>query len=265
MTPDETVLDTEVRIAPRYLAGPAGTDVRAAWPFPFESGWRLHQDTEGDAVAASPDLNLRAGYRPEFSDFYGRGGGSWRLDLHDYPFDPPLWSVHLGGAVPTEILHDVNAEVLSLYLDALHSDDIRAVADGTSPVTGYLPLLTAGWSQEINPDGHQFFNSPDLLASLRHQYKRGGRSDDALWSLTVRIPGQEALWRATFTRRVPIEVVTALTSALVDPQPLTRRSGDLPFHVREHFNRSGQPVRTAPAPSALPPPSPAAPATHRTR
>lgn len=74
-----------MRVLPRHLAGPGLTDLRAAWPFPFDEDWSLHQPEEGPAFATSPCLRLWISLVLEPDS---PSKGQWTIAANRAPFGP---------------------------------------------------------------------------------------------------------------------------------------------------------------------------------
>ncbi|WP_245766830.1 hypothetical protein [Streptomyces colonosanans] len=80
----------------------------------------------------------------------------------------------LDATTPAELLHDVHAELLDLYLEDRHSDQDRLFEDATAPHEVYTPLLARGWSHSIKTDGTQTFHAPEGEGAVRHRYATTG-------------------------------------------------------------------------------------------
>lgn len=149
-----------VKVLPRHLAGPGPADVRTAWPFPLDDDWELLQSDGGVAYATSPCLRLWGHFVPEPDT---RGEGAWTTGLNRVPFGQTAWQITFDAATPVELLHDVHAELLDLYLDDAYSDREWLSQDGTAPQrTGDRQVLYEGGpggpvrlavDQAVRPDG----------------------------------------------------------------------------------------------------------------
>ncbi|GCD41829.1 hypothetical protein GKJPGBOP_01486 [Streptomyces paromomycinus] len=238
-----------VKVLPRHLAGPGPVDLRTAWPFPSDQGWRQHQAEEGTAYAVSPCLRLWTRFvsEPEL-----RGQGTWTIGGNRAPFEPTTWQVTFDATTPVELLHAVHAELFDLFMEDLRSDQDRLFGDATAPQEGYAPLLARGWSHDVRTDGTQTFLAPERLGGVRHRYDTGG-FDGPIWRAWGGYPS-EPHWRARFSPGTPTTLVAAFTASLISTEPVHRTVKDIPFHTRDHLH-----VVTAAAPQrpvAQPPPSP---------
>lgn len=129
-----------VKVLPRHLAGPGPASPRAAWPFPFDEDWSLHQPEVWTAFAASPCLRLWTSLAPESDKSSKR---QWTTTANRFPFGPPAWQITLDATTPVELLHDVHTELLDLHLDR-HSDRDWLYEDETAPYEAYVPLFARG-------------------------------------------------------------------------------------------------------------------------
>jgi hypothetical protein len=188
-----------VQVLPRYLAGPGPVELHTIWPFPFDEGWHLHPSAdEGMVFAISPCARLWTRFAP---DLEKPGKGTGIIAANRIPFGPRAWGITFDATTPAELLHDVHAELLDLYLESRHSDkDYLFGDDVMAPHEVYTPLLARGWSHSVKTDGTQTFRSPDGLSSVRHRYtiRRLRRSD--LAGLR-RIPERTVLAGTLLTQR----------------------------------------------------------------
>ncbi|WP_414169108.1 DUF317 domain-containing protein [Streptoverticillium reticulum] len=253
--------DGEVKVLPRHLAGPGPTDLRTAWPFPFEEDWSLTQPAKGPALATSPCLRLWTGLVPEPDS---RGKGKWTIAANRVPFAAPTWQITFDATTPIELLHDVHTELLDLYLEDRHSDRDRLFEDDTPPQEAYTPLLARGWSHQVKTDGTQLFHAPDGLGGVRHRYATTG-IDTPIWSAWGGSPSEPS-WRAQFSFGAPTTLVAAFTASLISTEPVRRSVGDIPFHTRRNLYLATATTARQPSPSspAAVPPA-AGPAPGRTR
>lgn len=212
----------------------------------------MHQPGQGAAYATSPCLRLWTRFLPEPDT---RGKRAWTIGANRAPFGETAWRITFDATTPAELLRDVHAELLDLYLEDRYSDQDRLFEDATVPHEVYTPLLARGWSHSIKTDGTQTFLAPEGLGSLRHRYATT-HSDGPTWR-----PGPDT--RASRTGRHASPPARpphsrAFTASLISTEPLHRAVQDVPFHTRRH-------LYVAPAAAKQPPgyPTPALPpATH---
>ncbi|MGW7423582.1 DUF317 domain-containing protein [Streptomyces sp. NPDC054813] len=254
--------DHALRVLPHHLAGPGLTDLRAAWPFPFDEDWSLHQPAEGPAFATSPCLRLWTSLVPEPDN---PNKGQWTIAANRVPFGPAAWLITFEATTPVELLHDVHIELLDLYLKDRHSARDWLYEDDTAPHEAYAPLLARGWSHHVKTDGTQTFNSPEALGAVRHRYDATTGSDAPAWRAWSGYPS-EPHWRAQFSFGTPTTLVAAFTASLISTEPVRRTVKDIPFHTRGHLYVAAATTTATQAslssPVATPP---AGPAPSRTR
>ncbi|MFJ4703644.1 DUF317 domain-containing protein [Streptomyces anulatus] len=250
--------DQNVKVLPRHLAGPGGRDISSIWPFPFDDGWHLHPADEGMAFSSSPCARLwtRLVLEPDTP-----GQGTWTIGANRIPFGPKAWEITFDVTTPAELVRDVHAELLDVYLEDRYSDRDRLFDDDTAPHTAYAPLFARGWSHEVQMAGTQTFRSPDGLGAVQHQFPPGksGDSGHAAWTAWAGDSAQPH-WKARLTRGAPATLVAAFTASMISTEPLHRTVKDIPLDFRHRLYMA---AATAHQPTAVPPP--AGPAPGRTR
>ncbi|MEV8426473.1 DUF317 domain-containing protein [Streptomyces niveus] len=245
-----------VNALPRHLVGPGTSDPRTAWPFPFDEDWTLHQSENGTVFAVSPCLRLWTSLLPEPGT---SRLGTWTIAATRVPFGPRDWQITFDATTPVELLHDVHAELLDLYLEDLNSeqDHLYAHGDTTPAYEAYAPLFAQGWGHSVETDGTQTFLSWDGLAGVRHRYAITD-SDGLAW----RAWGghlSEPLWQAHFSIGTPTALVAAFTASLISTEPVHRAVTDIPSQFRRHLYLATPTAKPTPGtPPADPPPSPGA-------
>ncbi|QNE74513.1 DUF317 domain-containing protein [Streptomyces finlayi] len=251
-----------VKILPRHLAGPGPMDLKTAWPFPFDENWALHQLDEDTAYTHSPCLRLwtRFAAHPTSLD-----KGTWTIAANHRPFESAVWRISLDATTPIELLHDLHARLLDLYLEDRDSDHDRLFADTTAPHEAYTPLLARGWSHDIKTDGTQTFRSPDGHGTVRHWYAADGILGSAgpQW-LAWSGPKPRPHWQARFSFSTPPTLVAAFTASLISTEPLQRTVQDIAFPTRQHLRVANPTTKQPPSYSPVAPP-PAASAAGRPR
>lgn len=167
-TPAQTV-----KVLPRHLAGPGPASPRAAWPFPFDEDWTPHQSEEGAAFAISPCTLLWTSLVPEPND---PRKGKW-ITAANRPSGQEAWQITFDATTPVELLHDIHADLLDLYLGDRHSDQDRLYGDGTAPYEAYALLFGCGWSHDVRTDGTLIFLAPEGLGAAPVRHHRIRRTD----------------------------------------------------------------------------------------
>ncbi|MEU5825118.1 DUF317 domain-containing protein [Streptomyces sp. NPDC047803] len=254
--------DQEVKVLPRHLAGPGERDLCEIWPFPFDSGWRLHPAEDGMTFSSSPCARVwtRLVLEPDT-----RGQGMWTIGASRIPFGPTSWQIVFDVTTPAELLHDVPAELRDRYLWDRSNDRAYLFNDETAPHTAYAPLFAGGWSHEANVQGTQTFRSPDGLGAVRYRFAPGtlrGPNDPA-WTAWAGDWGTPQ-WKARFARNTPATLVAAFTTSLISTEPLHRTLKDVPLDFRHRLNTTAATAHQPPArPPAAPPPT--GPAPRRTQ
>lgn len=235
-----------VRVLPRHLAGPGPTHLPTIWPFPFDQDWTLHQSDEGAACATSPCLRLWTRFLPEPD---ASGNGTWTISANRTPFGKTAWRITFDATTPAELLHDVHAALLDLYLE----DHLFEAA--TAPHEVYTPLLARGWSHSIKTDGTQTFHAPDGEGRVQHRYTAPTGIDPVwrAWAGYSRSP----LWQARFSLGAPTVLAAAFTASLISSEPLHRAVKDIPFFTRRHLYVAPAAAKQLPSyPTPALPPAP---------
>ncbi|WP_405392602.1 DUF317 domain-containing protein [Streptomyces sp. NBC_01102] len=93
-------------------------DLHTIWPFPFDDGWHLHPADEGLVFASSPCARLWTRFAPAPER---QGKGTWTIGANRVPFGTRAWEISFDATTPAEVLHDVHAELLDLYLEGRSS------------------------------------------------------------------------------------------------------------------------------------------------
>lgn len=244
--------DQTVKVLPRHLAGPGTADPHTAWPFPFDEGWPFHRAEQGPAAAFSPCLRLRTTFGPEPDK---PGKGTWTTGAGRVPSDPATWQITFDATTPVELLRDVHAELLDLYLEDLHSDQDHLYWDTTPAYEAYAPLFAQGWGHHVNADGTQTFQSWDGLTGVQHRYAPDGSNVPEWMAWGGHL--SEPLWQARFSTGTPTTLVAAFTASLISTEPFHRAVADTPSRFRRHlYLATPTPNPTPDTPPAGPPPSP---------
>lgn len=247
--------DQNVNVLPRHLAGPGERDLPVIWPFPFDAGWHLHPAGEGMACSSSPCARLwtRLVLEPDT-----KGQGTWTIGATRIPFGPGAWEITFDVTTPAELLHDVHAKLLDVYLEDRYSNRDRLFEDPKTTHEVYTPLLAHGWSHEVQVLGATTFRSPDGLGAVRHHYG-AHRPGDLAWTAWAG-DRHEPLWKARFTIGAPATLVAALTASVASTEPLNRTVKDVPLDVRDRLYMATAETHQTPTPwPAVSPPAQPAP------
>lgn len=149
------------------------------------------------------------------------------------PFGPRTWEITFDATTPAELLRDVHAKLLDLYLEDRHSVQNHLFGDATAAHEVYTPLLTQGWSHSVKTDGTQTFLPPEGLGSVRHRYSTTG-SDGPIWRAWGGYPS-EPHWQARFSAGAPTTLAAAFTASLSSTEPLHRTVTQIPFCTRRRL------------------------------
>ncbi|WAX77034.1 DUF317 domain-containing protein [Streptomyces sp. KMM 9044] len=188
-----------MRVLPRHLAGPGHADLKTIWPFPSDDGWHLHQGLEGMVFAISPCARLWTRFAPKPEE---RGQGTWSIGMDRVPFGPRAWEITFAATTPAELLRDVHAELLDLYLEDRHGDQNHLFEDATAP--------------------HEVYSEPHWQARFS-----AGAPTTLAAAFTASLISTEPLHRAV--KHIPFHTRRHLYAAPAGaPQPLNRPTPAIP-------------------------------------
>jgi hypothetical protein len=225
---DPRVIDGDVHVSPRYLAGTTGIAEPALSPL-RDLGWDVRDDNLGNLYVSSPHRSIRLGYLPE-----GPNDGLWRISAYTDPYGPPTWGMILSGGTPTEF-----ARAVTTALAAACAQDPEALAapaaPGPDPFQAAAPMLDRGWT--LHRAGKTVaVRSPDGLARLDFTLGRLDPDADltireARWDLWAGTSAYRPYWYATASTHTPVALLWALTDCVSDPGPLLRWRKCVPSYI----------------------------------
>ncbi|MEU2868677.1 DUF317 domain-containing protein [Streptomyces olivoreticuli] len=194
-------------------------------------GWALHDDDLGNVYLTAPDHRIRLGYIPE-----GEDDALWRINAHTDAFAPTRWAVTFNTAAPTEFVTAFTTALASAYTqgpDAYLHGARRPVH------TAVEPLLDQGWTTTPTRTALFDVTAPDGKAGLTYDrreldHHREMTTNDTRWYLWGGTSPNRPDWYATFSSHTPVHLVTATTTALADPTPVARYTGELSRFTRTH-------------------------------
>ncbi|MFB7950143.1 DUF317 domain-containing protein [Kitasatospora phosalacinea] len=251
-----------VLVQPLRLAGP-GDRRLVTGPLTADHGWTPARAPEGGTRFTSP-------CRTAVLTVDGDGGSpaTWTMHGCPRPGAEPLWRASFSSGTPAEV---VTAFTTTLAED-LHTQH-RLHRDATPASV----LADRGWrASDHSPQGFHDQLAPDDWALYRHRLGHQPYDDEVArlvpptWSMLAGSP-QQPSWCAEFTIGVPFHPLARATAAFSNPEPVLRRTDQLPAR---HLARvtllrrpsgcpTGTPVPTEASRPHLLPPSRPAPAPRR--
>lgn len=217
------VIDGDVYVSPRYLAGTTGTGDLALAPL-LALGWDLQHDDLANLYVHSPERRIRLGYLPE-----GEDDGLWRINAYRDPFGAPTWGVCFNDMCPTEFVAAFTTALAEAYADgpdAYLAGPLPGHAD-RDPFVAVEPLINSNW-QVGRPRWGVFTAEPaDGFAGLEFISGRldpAGELDsrDARWRMWAGKSIDRPAWYATASTNTPVALLKAVTECVADPAPLPR-------------------------------------------
>ncbi|WP_049580605.1 DUF317 domain-containing protein [Streptomyces sp. SBT349] len=216
-------------VTPRWLAGSDG-DTATVSDLLVAAGWLTFID-ETETVRCFPRtkercLLIRA--RAKTPAAFSRDR-TWHLWGRDGSSGRPSWNATFTAFTPPEVIATVADAML-----APPPPGPPEKADGDY----LLPLAEAGWERHATAGGPARWVDPRKQATVyclpipifmaRREFP-----DVVGWHTTVSTgPDHDAVWTAEFSITTPRHLVTAMCSALTDPEPVPRYDGDINDHVR---------------------------------
>jgi hypothetical protein len=192
-------------VTPRTLAG--GGNVRHISDHLRASGWRDKSKTGGPVFLQSPDRRLRALYDPTSPP------GGWAIQGAARGHQPAWWA-HFTPQTPVEIVAGL-------------TDALTRPRSAHAP-NPWEPLRAQEWRTSTGPV-HTAALSPDATAWLRWQQTSDG---SAVWWSGAKNERDETMWDAHLSASTPLDLVTALATALASPEPVMRPRGMVPPSTR---------------------------------
>ncbi|GJF32620.1 hypothetical protein KNE206_53200 [Kitasatospora sp. NE20-6] len=272
LKPPERLLGGDVRLSPRYLAGPGISSVPSALPPPLWTSPR-----PGVVGSSCGRARVETGIRSVTRIAAGPEGPDHRLS----------WAAEFSAATPPEIVEDWLTHLSRSVAADIDQGTTRTFDPGTQTTCGEAirPLQEAGWKLHTD-DADLYLVSPDghATAHLCHGLlARGVSSTEALaatahWGMSVDVTGSPATrWHAHLTSLTPLHLAQALSETVAAPTPAVRTSDRVPARLRPALHtepvitglspaarsaRNRSPVTVSPAapaagPTAVPAPRPA--------
>ncbi|WP_367435134.1 DUF317 domain-containing protein [Streptomyces celluloflavus] len=249
--PDPDLIDGDVYVSPRYLAGSTATGDPALEPL-LALGWDLRHDDLANVFVTAPDRKIRLGYLPEGDD-----DGLWRITAYADAFAQPHWGVCFNDTCPTEFVTAFTTALAQAYTDGPDAYLARPNPKDLeqSEFTAVAPLINRGW--KLSPHlrwGVLNLQAPDGMAGL--EYTAGHIDPEAeLTTLEARWhlwggPTKGPRWYATASSHTPVRLVTAITTSVSDPAPLPRWKDTMATYLRNSAHLT--PVTPPPPPVPTP-------------
>ncbi|MEU1821308.1 DUF317 domain-containing protein [Streptomyces abikoensis] len=119
------------------------------------------------------------------------------------------------------------------------------------PGQTFAPMTAAGWQHDRRGLADEL-TAPDSLARLTYEHLAPDHQSEiaghqSRWWLRGGTGRRFPAWYATFTTHTPTQLITATTTAIVDPTPVTRYARELSLLTRNH-------ARLIPIPPPIPTP-----------
>ncbi|PKV84278.1 DUF317 domain-containing protein [Streptomyces sp. TLI_146] len=207
---DPTVIEGDVCVSPRYLAGLPG---HADPSFDPVKHWPQHHLDDGpfQTVVTSPDHRIKIGWAGDDYEV-------WRISAAEDAVSRATWTATFNQNTPPEIVHGLTSALAREW----STDTDSFLADPSYRWTDAVqPLLDAGWEGRPPARGTVEIVAPDGLAGASIDVVGTGpdRETVELWA------GPEG-WgtraEAIFTARTPKHLIAATAAAFVDPTPVAR-------------------------------------------
>ncbi|GCD41831.1 DUF317 domain-containing protein [Streptomyces paromomycinus] len=231
--PDPDLLDGDVYVSPRYLAGSTFTGDPALAPL-LERGWDLRSEEDGNVYVSAPDRKIHLGYLPE-----GEDDGLWRITAYADLFARPKWGVCFNDETPTEFVTAFTTALAGAYAAGppAYLADPHPTDPDLSAFSAVTPLIHSGWALQHPSREVMELQAPDAMAGLQYT---NGRLDperelttlNARWYLWGGPSATRPYWYATASSKTPTPLVKAVTACVADPAPLLRWKGQMPFRLR---------------------------------
>ncbi|MGK4581641.1 DUF317 domain-containing protein [Kitasatospora sp. HPMI-4] len=225
-----TLHDTQIDVAPRYLAG-AGDEPGDALDLLMEKrAWPHHTDPETSSLfISSPCHRIRVAFMGDYLD-------PWQLVASREPMDAPDWLARFGGNTPVEIVGaflETIAGNLEQHPEEVFNRRSYLVRDATRIVE------QAGWKREFTANVIPL-TAPGGLAGLEVQRVPTGLAKEfGPYDETVKLwagpKGTRAYWEAHFTNSTPLHVIAAVTRSMTSPAPVRRYLTDLAPEVLSYL------------------------------
>ncbi|MEU9041422.1 MULTISPECIES: DUF317 domain-containing protein [unclassified Kitasatospora] len=245
--------DTQIDVAPRYLAGAGGDPGDALNLLIKKRNWPHHTDPENSSLfISSPCHRLRVAFMGDYLD-------RWQLVASADPMGAPDWMARFDGRTPVEIVGaflETIAGDLEEYPEQVFNRRSYLVRDATRLVE------QAGWKREFTANVIPL-TAPDGLAGLEvRRVPTGLAKEFEPYDETVMLwagpEGTPAYWEAHFTKGTPLHVIAAATRPMITPAPVRRHRADLAPEVLPHLTSARSEHRASSRAQAARTASPAA-------
>lgn len=205
---DRTVVDGDVYVAPRYLAGSPGHGDPGFAPV---AHWPHHHLDDGphQLVVTSPDHRIRIGWAGDDYEL-------WTITAAPDAVSAPRWEVTFNQNTPPELVAPLTAQLATDWADG---NDRFLAAPSYRWADSVGALTEAGWTRRPGERGTVELTAPDHSAGLLiDRYAADGRT----WMLWAGPKGWGTRAEITFTARTPAHLIAAVAQAFTDPAPVPR-------------------------------------------
>ncbi|MFF4735823.1 DUF317 domain-containing protein [Streptomyces sp. NPDC001262] len=219
----------EYLVSPRHLAGSTAIGDPGLQPL-RDLGWALHHDDLGNTYLSAPDHRIRLGYLPEGDD-----DGLWRISAYHDAFGSVRWAATFNDRTPTEFVTAFTTALAQAYTQG---PDAYLHGATNEPDRAFTPMTAAGWQHHRRAWTDEL-TAPDSLARLTYEHLAPDHQSEiaghqSRWWLRGGTGRRFPDWYATFTTHTPTQLITATTTAIVDPTPVTRYTRELSRLTRNH-------------------------------
>ncbi|WP_425543623.1 DUF317 domain-containing protein [Streptomyces luteireticuli] len=173
---------------------------------------------------------MRLGYLPEGDD-----DGLWRISAYDDAFGSVRWAATFNNRTPTEFVTAFTTALAQAYTQG---PDTYLHGATNEPAQAFTPLTAVGWQHDRRAWTDEL-TAPDSLARLTYEHLAPDHQSEiaghhSRWWLRGGTGRRYPDWYATFTTHTPTQLITATTTAIADPAPVTRCSRELSLLTRNH-------------------------------
>jgi hypothetical protein len=228
--PEPDMIDGDVYISPRYLAGPRAECDPGLQPL-LDAGWHMTHDDDANIYLTRPDHKLRFGFIPEGGD-----DALWQVSGYSRPFASPHWAAAVSDQAPLELLTALSTALTTL--DDAPTESILDYYTISRAYDAFAALAEAGWSLTRHHDRLEA-TSPDQLAHAIYDFRdlNHGReltTNDTRWHFQAGPSRSWDSWYAVLSTRTPLHLITAVTTAIAGTRPAPRWNGEITHLARKH-------------------------------